>query len=421
MAMKNKEINVSDVSDDVATTSSSKSAVKKTEQTPLKQLISKLQKLSRPKQILLAVLLFVGLAAIPAYIIYEVVVYEPPADDSPTSNPIVDEDPEPIVEEPVLITSPVNGVQFEQDEYDEISQRRPVAVMINNHHQARPTYGLQEADIVFETPVESGITRHLAVYWSNAPERVGSIRSVRQYHLELLSPFDAIFVHDGYASGSDPRIDAGGNIYRYGIKAIATQGSWRDNIDGRFAPHNEFNSISSAMEIGESNGWTGLPTGFEAWEFDSLTNSESDSSPEPAEGGDMTEASIQFNTRLLNSGLYDVKWQYDSDSNEYMRLLGSVPDIDGETDKQIAAKVVIIQSVDVTPTYNEKAHIIVGVIGSGTAKILQNGQVIDANWVKDDRSDRTTFTTPDGDDIEFARGLIWVELVPTTEGAFDII
>ena len=42
--------------------------------------------------------------------------------------------------------------------------KRPIAVMVNNHKEAMPQYGISDADIIFEIPVEGAITRLMAVY-----------------------------------------------------------------------------------------------------------------------------------------------------------------------------------------------------------------------------------------------------------------
>src|SRR5437762_1853612 len=42
----------------------------------------------------------------------------------------------------------------------------PIAVMVDNYVDARPQYGLAEADVVYEALVEGGITRFEAVYFS---------------------------------------------------------------------------------------------------------------------------------------------------------------------------------------------------------------------------------------------------------------
>ena len=42
--------------------------------------------------------------------------------------------------------------------------KRPVAVMVNNVRKAFPQYGIEDADVIFEIPVEGGDTRFMALY-----------------------------------------------------------------------------------------------------------------------------------------------------------------------------------------------------------------------------------------------------------------
>ena len=42
--------------------------------------------------------------------------------------------------------------------------KRPVAVMVNNVSYAMPQYGVGQADIIFEIPVEGDATRFMALY-----------------------------------------------------------------------------------------------------------------------------------------------------------------------------------------------------------------------------------------------------------------
>lgn len=86
---------------------------------------------------------------------------------------------------------------------EEISEQkallRPVAVVINNLNAAqRVQTGVTGADIVYETEVEGGITRLLAVYKDiSSVKELGSIRSARVVFAELAESHSAIFVHHG--------------------------------------------------------------------------------------------------------------------------------------------------------------------------------------------------------------------------------
>src|SRR5690625_2031129 len=84
-----------------------------------------------------------------------------------------------------LNTFPLTGIETEEE-----VTNRAIAVMVNNHPQARPQSGLSKADIVFEMLTEGNITRFLAIYQSTPPEVVGPVRSAREYYFTLASGYD---------------------------------------------------------------------------------------------------------------------------------------------------------------------------------------------------------------------------------------
>ena len=69
--------------------------------------------------------------------------------------------------------------------------KRPVAVMVNNVEAAMPQYGVAEADIIFEIPVEGDKTRFMAMYgdYTQVPQ-VCSVRSCRAYFPAFSQGFD---------------------------------------------------------------------------------------------------------------------------------------------------------------------------------------------------------------------------------------
>ena len=320
--------------------------------------------------------------------------------------------PIPIPSEPRTESSPINGELFTKTEIKDLSTKRPVAVMINNHVVARPQSGLNSADVVYETLVESGITRYLAIFWSEAPKKVGPIRSARQYYLEWLSPYDPLFIYDGCASTTDPRTNACGNIYTYNIKNLATIGAWRWNDGKRYAPHNEYSSILTAWDYAKKRNWDSMPK-VESWSFKRDLSSD--------ERGLQTKVKIVFHERLNNSGAYDVIWTYDSKSNSYFKQTGGKADIDQETNTQVYAKNIIIQETTYTPSYDSAGRVILTTIGGGKATYLIDGKIITGTWKKSSRTDRTNYYDKDGNDIEFNRGRIWVSVISRSVGKFDII
>ena len=84
------------------------------------------------------------------------------------------EEPEEVIEEPEQTSSVIEereSVNGQIQSYltgewtdEEIATRRPIAVMIPNNRPAMPQYGLSQAGIIYEAPVEGRITRLMAVF-----------------------------------------------------------------------------------------------------------------------------------------------------------------------------------------------------------------------------------------------------------------
>ena len=83
--------------------------------------------------------------------------------------------------------------------YDLESNSRPYAVVINNYPAAvKAQTGLNEAYIVYEFPIEGGITRSLALFKDVEDVKLGTVRSARKDYIDYVLENDAIFVHFGW-------------------------------------------------------------------------------------------------------------------------------------------------------------------------------------------------------------------------------
>ena len=83
----------------------------------------------------------------------------------------------------------------------EIVGRRPLAVKVANNPGARPQWGLQAADIVYEHLTEGFITRHTAIFQSNLPNRIGPTRSARLIDIDIALEYQALLAHVGGSPG----------------------------------------------------------------------------------------------------------------------------------------------------------------------------------------------------------------------------
>ena len=81
-----------------------------------------------------------------------------------------------------VVRNPLTGAPAADES---ILNRPALVVKIDNHPRARPQWGLNQADIVFEENVEQ-LTRFAAVFHSQGSDPVGPIRSGRQQDIDLL-------------------------------------------------------------------------------------------------------------------------------------------------------------------------------------------------------------------------------------------
>ena len=84
-----------------------------------------------------------------------------------------------------------------------------MAVKIDNYPAGRPQSGLDKADIVFEEPVEGGITRYAAVFQCQDAALIGPVRSARNIDIGILGQLgNPLLAHVGGINPVLANIDA---------------------------------------------------------------------------------------------------------------------------------------------------------------------------------------------------------------------
>lgn len=134
-----------------------------------------------------------------------------------------EEEPETTTEPTTVYIPPTNPLTGKEIS-ESADGKRPVAIVVENHGDARPQFGIGSADIVCEGEVEGGISRMLWVYadTSAIPDEVGPLRSARPSFVEFSQFFDAVFIHWG---GSHSKGDYVGGYETISAKNV-------ENIDG---------------------------------------------------------------------------------------------------------------------------------------------------------------------------------------------
>ncbi|MCI8416177.1 MAG: DUF3048 domain-containing protein [Lachnospiraceae bacterium] len=227
----------------------------------------------------------------------------------------------------------------------EMAEKRPLAVMLNNTSVALPMSGVSNASVIYECAVEGRITRWMGIFedWENL-ERIGSVRSCRQYYLHFAQEFDAIYCHFGQAiyalndlNSGDFDVLSGGTS---GIQKPATVMYDRISRPGKASEHTLYAFPSKIPQDIEKKGYrTALKEDYEGKFFF-------------AKDGQVVAYEGYPDATLLQpggtggkNGFGGVKatFQYNEGDHLYYRSTYGNPHMDELTGKQVAVKNVIFQ------------------------------------------------------------------------------
>lgn len=319
---------------------------------------------------------------------------------------------------------PINGALFTKPEKELWAKRRPLAVMIENHAEARPQSGVSDADVVYEAVAEGGITRFMGIFYCGAaePVTIAPVRSARTYFLPWVLEYDALYNHVGGAGRCndttvDERAKALCQIEEWGVRdmdqfGISFPTCYRnyDRLDHPVATEHTMVCFTDKLwNVAAQRGWTNVDSkgvawdkSFESWKF----------KDDAAAGERGASGSASFVAWDGYEGKYGVRWDYDPGTNTYKRTSGGSVQTDLENQQQLAAKVVVILFAREIGPVDNHAHLLYNNVGSGDGQILQDGKVTKVTWKKPQRTSRTKFYDTKGAEVQLNRGQIWIEMLP---------
>ncbi|MCR4313798.1 MAG: DUF3048 domain-containing protein [Candidatus Uhrbacteria bacterium] len=292
--------------------------------------------------------------------------------------------------EVVLYRHPLTGLPVSE----EVVPPQVFSTMIDNHEEAWPPSGVEQAFLVVEAPVEAGIPRLLAFFSEEQDaSQIGPVRSARPYFLDWAAEFDALYAHVGGSNVALDLIASGGtfdvNQYWWG------EYFWREN-GTRYAPHNVYTSTELLKAFYTLREEAGIaPTRlYDFWMF---------KDPEPTD----LESSLYID---FWAPVYVVDWIYDEETGRYAREQFGEPHA-VESGVQIMADnvTVVVTDVEVIDNVGRRE---IRTTGEGEGYVLQDGRVIEATWKKPSSSERLKFFDRATDEeIVMNAGITWIEVV----------
>jgi hypothetical protein len=282
-----------------------------------------------------------------------------------------------------------------------VPQRAALAVKVENLPQARPQYGLDTADIVFEEPVEGGITRFIAVYQCQAADRIEPVRSARFVDADILQPLGKIlFAYSGAIPPVVNEIDSSTSLLE---DVGANKAGAAYTVDfTRVSPHNLETSTSALYSAAKKLGYPvkNVPPPYFAY------------GRLPAGGKQVSAVHIDFPLDVTS-------WTWDPQTGRWLRSYSDTgPAVQGDNVVVSAANVVILHVVEYPTQYVEDdtgaRENQLALTGSGPAWVLRNGVELSGTWHRPSLNAPAVFKEADGTTITLTPGNTWEELVPDT-------
>ena len=315
----------------------------------------------------------------------DVVKEEKPKQEAPEKPPVEEK-------EEFSYYYPFTGVGSKEE-----IEGRAISVMVNNHPAARPQSGIQKADIIIEMLAEGNVTRFLAIFQSEQPEKIGPVRSARDYYVELAKGYDSLFVAHGYSESARVMLEKG---YVDSINGMQYDGTLFERASFRKAPHNSYIKYENILKGAEQNKFD-MKEAPKALTF--LTEEEAKN----ISGTPATQISVNYYDAIFNS-----KFEYDPASGKYKRINNGAETVDYDSKEPV-----LVDNVFVLETkhsvVSDVGHRDIDLTSGGRAFLFQKGQMLEVEW-KNDEGRIVPYAN--GKSVGFVPGKTWINIIPTDKG-----
>ncbi len=311
------------------------------------------------------------------------------------------------------ISTAINPLTGENNYNESAIGKRPVAVMISNIKAALPQYGIDDADIIYELPVEGGITRLMAVYadYTNVPD-VCSVRSCRYYYPILAYGMDAIYCHWGtdktIALDTLNYLDIDrfdGNESSLGFGTVFERDEYREQYYDT-----EHTGCLRGSELEEA---------IKDMEYRTDINEENENgafifnapdSPVVPEGEDCKTADLNYSTSYYST------FEYDSESKTYLKYHSGSPHNDGVTGNQLAFTNVFILETYVSERDDGKLMDVS--LDGGYGTYISMGKAQSITWEKNYDSDPIKMYDENDDELKINAGKIYIGFIESSKVSY---
>ncbi len=288
---------------------------------------------------------------------------------------------------------------------------RPIVVSNDNAEGARPQSGITRADIVYEFPAEGFIPRLQPIFYSDLPERVAPVRSVRNCFLDMAREFKAI--HVGY--GSSPQAAD----YMATGKVLFVNANVGDDIYWRgperpAGVHNVYVNLNDVAALEKTDDW----------------NSPQIIRSYPRYGTDLSEEEQLAEDELLSKfpsatsiemayTSEEIEYKYDEKTKLYTRYVDGEVAVDFEDNTPVTTANIIVQHVDIG--FLDSTRLDLDMTGGGECIVFTKGKAFVGEWSRENLEAPTIFYMMTKDEngetvkeeIKLSVGKTWIQILET--------
>ncbi len=289
----------------------------------------------------------------------------------------------------------------------DIGDRRPVAIMLNNIEDAMPMSGVSYADVLYECVVEGGITRMMGVFENyDDLEKIGSVRSCRNYFVYYALEFDAIYCHYGQSSYALPLLEQDNVDNLSGLAAIGDTVYYRTT--DRVAPHNAYASAKGIKKGIEDMGYRNVYRDDYSGKFTFTRDDDLN---------DLTEEESYDAVHVEPGYKINKPWMdYDPQDCKYHRYQYGEKQIDDLTGEQLAFDNIILQYSS-WEQIDDKGYLGFDCHGGGNMTYITMGKAVDGSWISfGGENGAVRYFDSDGEEIVLNQGKTLIEIIQDTEG-----
>ena len=281
-----------------------------------------------------------------------------------------------------------------------VPSRPALGVKIDNLNVARPQSGLSKADVIYEEPVEGGITRFIALFQCNDAGRVGPVRSGRLIDPQILMQYGAhpLLAYSGAIGAAITAIDSS-SLIDVGVNRAPVSDYNRD--PSRSVPHNLYTSTRALYADGAAQ------------------HAPAAAPPSPFTFGPEGLGATPAASIHIPYEYSDVTWTWNATAGVWFRSYADTGAATFAEGGPMVANDVIVMHVVMYPSqYIEDAtgshENLLVLTGTGPLQVYRNGTQLTGTWKRPALGNTTQYLDSSGHPIALQPGRVWIELVPTT-------